>query len=113
MIVALGEFERLLASTEPATEVVDRMGDDTAVIMYTSGTTGTPRAELTHSNLASNVEEVVRMLSVGTHDVILGALPLFHAFGHTCGLNTAISSGACLALVARFDADRVLETIER
>ena len=114
VIVAPGEFERVLARTEPATEVVDRGGDDTAVILYTSGTTGTPKgAELTHSNLQSNVEVVVRMLSVGTGDVILGALPLFHAFGQTCGLNTAISSGACLALVPRFEAGGVLETIER
>ncbi len=113
-IVAPGEFERLLARTEPATEVVARTGNDTAVILYTSGTTGTPKgAELTHSNLASNVEVVVRMLSVGTDDVILGALPLFHGFGQTCGLNAAICSGACLALVSRFDAGRVLETIER
>jgi long-chain acyl-CoA synthetase len=114
VIVAPAEFERLLARTQPATEVVDRQGDDTAVILYTSGTTGTPKgAELTHSNLQSNVEVVVGMLSIGTDDVILGALPLFHAFGQTCGLNTAISSGACLALVPRFDAGRVLETIER
>lgn len=112
--MAPGEFERVLARSEPATEVVDREGDDTAVILYMSGTTGTPKgAELTHSNLQSNVEVVVRMLSVGTDDVILGALPLFHAFGQTCGLNTAIGSGACLALVPRFDAGRVLETIER
>jgi long-chain acyl-CoA synthetase len=113
-IVAPGEFERLLARTEPATEVVDRTSDDTAVILYTSGTTGTPKgAELTHSNLATNVDVVVRMLSVGIDDVILGALPLFHAFGQTCGLNAAICSGACLALVPRFEAGRVLETIER
>jgi long-chain acyl-CoA synthetase len=114
VIVAPGAFERLLGRTEAATEVVDRAGGDTALILYTSGTTGTPKgAELTHSNLASNVEVVVRMLSVVADDVILGALPLFHAFGQTCGLNTAICSGACLALVPRFDAGRVLETIER
>ena len=114
VIVAPGEFERMLASSEPATGVVDREADDTAVILYTSGTTGTPKgAELTHANLQSNVEVVVRMLSVGSDDLILGALPLFHAFGQTCGLNTAISSGACLALVPRFDAGKVLETIER
>jgi long-chain acyl-CoA synthetase len=56
---------------------------------------------------------VVRLLSVGADDVILGASPLFHAFGQTCGLNAAAKSGACLALVARFDPGRVLETIER
>jgi long-chain acyl-CoA synthetase len=114
VIVAPGEVERLLQGTEPASEVVDRAGDDTAVILYTSGTTGTPKgAELTHSNLVSNVEVVVPLLAVGAEDVMLGALPLFHAFGQTCALNTAVKSGACLALVARFDPTRVLETIER
>ena len=84
------------------------------MILYTSGTTGTPKgAELTHSNLLSNVEVVIGCCSVGTDDVILGALPLFHAFGQTCALNAAVSSGACLALVPRFDPGRVLETIER
>jgi long-chain acyl-CoA synthetase len=43
VIVAPGEFERLLGRAEPATEVVDRAGDDTAVILYTSGTTGRPK----------------------------------------------------------------------
>ncbi len=114
VLVAPVAFERLLAGAEPVAEVADRAGDDTAVILYTSGTTGTPKgAELTHANLASNVEVVVPLLSVQADDVILGALPLFHAFGQTCALNVAAKSGACLALVARFDPARVLETIER
>jgi len=113
VIVAPGEFERLLAGTEPVSEISDRAADDTAIILYTSGTTGTPKgAELTHANLASNAEAVVRLLSLGSEDVVLGALPLFHAFGQTAGLNAAVGSGACLALVPRFDAGRVLETVE-
>jgi long-chain acyl-CoA synthetase len=102
----------LLADVAPTEEVARREADDTAVILYTSGTTGTPKgAELTHSNLTHNSEVSQGLFTLGPDDVILGALPLFHAFGQTCGLNTAVLVGAALALVPRFDADAVLETI--
>ena len=85
--------------------MVERAADDTAVILYTSGTTGKPKgAELTHSNLAINADVSKALFSLGHEDVILGALPLFHAFGQTCGLNTAVSAGASLTLIPRFDA---------
>jgi long-chain acyl-CoA synthetase len=114
IVAPTGSFEESLAGAEPVAEVADRADDDTAVILYTSGTTGTPKgAQLTHSNLGSNADGTTELLALGPGDVILGALPLFHAFGQTCALNVAMLRGACLALVARFDAGRVLETIER
>jgi len=108
-------FGRLLALVAPVPEVVDRDRTDTAVILYTSGTTGRPKgAELTHANLASNVATTAAdLLRVGPDDVIFGGLPLFHSFGQTCGLNTAVSVGACLTLVARFAPDLVLRVLER
>jgi long-chain acyl-CoA synthetase len=97
----------------PKAAVAAKAADDTAVILYTSGTTGTPKgAELTHANLTRNVELVVdTLLGLGPDDVILGALPLFHSFGQTCGLNAAVAAGASLALVPRFTPQAVLETI--
>ena len=87
-----------------------KAGDDTAVVLYTSGTTGTPKgAELTHANLVRNVEVCATLLDVGPDDVILGALPLFHSFGQTGALNTAVAAGAALALVPRFSPRAVLE----
>jgi long-chain acyl-CoA synthetase len=84
------------------------------VILYTSGTTGKPKgAELTHGNLARNVEVMLGLLSVTHDDVVLGALPLFHSFGRTCGLNLAVASGASLALIERFLPEAVLELVER
>jgi long-chain acyl-CoA synthetase len=113
--VAPGEFEKLVAEHEPDTEVADVDDDDTAVILYTSGTTGKPKgAELTHANLTENVRVTAETLAqVDENDVILGALPLFHSFGQTCGLNTAVFKGACLTLVPRFDPAKALEIIQR
>jgi long-chain acyl-CoA synthetase len=85
------------------------------VILYTSGTTGQPKgAELTHSNLGRNVD-VTRetLITASEDDVILGALPLFHSFGQTCGMNVAVAGGACLTLIPRFDAGKALEIIAR
>ena len=115
LLVEPDAFGQLLASVaEPVREVVERAPHDDAVILYTSGTTGKPKgAELTHSNLAINADVSKQLFSVGPEDVILGALPLFHAFGQTCALNTAISSGASLALIPRFDADKALQTVQR
>jgi long-chain acyl-CoA synthetase len=103
-----------LAGAEPLAEVTERAASDTAVILYTSGTTGKPKgAQLTHANLAINTDVSIQLFSLGPDDVVLGALPLFHAFGQTCGLNATIGSGASLALIPRFDPGRALSVIER
>src|SRR5215211_6975095 len=115
ILVKPGEFEQLVAGYEPDTEVAERADDDTAVLLYTSGTTGTPKgAELTHDNLRANCEISARKLAQASEeDVLLGALPLFHSFGQTCGLNAAVSVGACLSMIPRFDPGKALEIIER
>jgi long-chain acyl-CoA synthetase len=114
MVISPDGFGELLSGVVPQTEVADRAGTDTAVILYTSGTTGTPKgAELTHCNLDSNAQVCLELFSMTPDDIILGALPLFHAFGQTCTLNTAVAAGATLVPVPRFNAEKVLATIER
>jgi long-chain acyl-CoA synthetase len=115
IVVGPGELESLLETSEPARELAQRAGGDTAVILYTSGTTGTPKgAELTHANLRRNVEiTAIGLTALSEDDLLLGALPLFHSFGQTCSMNSAVRTGACLDLMPRFDATKALELMDR
>ncbi|AKU14789.1 long-chain-fatty-acid--CoA ligase [Luteipulveratus mongoliensis] len=113
--VGADQLQDLVSQHEPYAEVVDRADDDTAVILYTSGTTGRPKgAELTHGALNTNQEVTARtLIEVQPDDVLMGCLPLFHVFGMTCGLNTAVANGATLTLIPRFDPAKALEVIAR
>ncbi len=113
--VAPGEFENLVQHADPIHEIAEVEADDTAVLLYTSGTTGSPKgAELTHSNLRRNVEVTLEtLIQIDENDTLLGALPLFHSFGQTCGLNCGAAAGARLTLIPRFDPDKALEIIQR
>ncbi|MDT7657958.1 MAG: long-chain acyl-CoA synthetase, partial [Pseudonocardiales bacterium] len=114
VLIDPAEFLGLLGSAAPVAGVVDRAADDTAVILYTSGTTGQPKgAELTHDNLTRNVEVGRALLDASPDDVVFGGLPLFHVFGQTCGLNASVAAGACLTLLPRFDATKTLEILQR
>jgi len=114
LLVTPGEFEQTLAATQPRPGTAEADDSDTAVILYTSGTTGTPKgAELTHANLTRNCEIALGLFGLGSEAVVLGALPLFHSFGQTCGLNATIAGGGLLTLIPRFDPRKALEIIER
>jgi long-chain acyl-CoA synthetase len=87
---------------------------ETAVILYTSGTTGKPKgAELTHSNMVHNALLTGGLFGRHDHDVHLIALPLFHTFGQTVQLNGGFATGATLVLLPRFNAEQVLATMEQ
>ena len=74
----------------------ERADDDTAIMLYTSGTTGRPKgAELTHSNIHLNAHRSAVDIQEITHDdIVMGCLPLFHVFGLVVGLNAAVIAGA-------------------
>jgi long-chain acyl-CoA synthetase len=93
--------------------------EDTAVILYTSGTTGHPKgAQLTHENMVLNAVATREMLLPASRrgleqDVSLVTLPLFHSTAQTCQMNAGFYGGFRLVLLTRFDPPVVLETIVR
>ena len=103
-----------LRDKSPVFEAV--LGDetDTAVILYTSGTTGQPKgAELSHSNLVLNALTCNRLFgSTPGTDVHLVTLPLFHSFGSTVQMNAGFSMGATLVLLPRFDAEAAIRLLQ-
>jgi long-chain acyl-CoA synthetase len=112
--VTPGEFEHAVGSAEPLADVAERDDDHTALILYTSGTTGTPKgAELTHANLREAARISVDLVDSGPETVTFGGLPLFHVFGLTSGLNSCVRVGGCLTLLPRFDPGKALEIIQR
>ncbi|MDQ4040058.1 MAG: long-chain fatty acid--CoA ligase [Actinomycetota bacterium] len=103
-----------LGSAPKLDAAVERGDDDNAVLLYSAGMTGKPMgAQLTHANLGSNTNVAVSILGCVRGDVMMGCLPLFHVFGLTCGLNTAVAARACLTLIPRFHPAKALEVIAR
>jgi long-chain acyl-CoA synthetase len=103
-----------VAGQPPTFETVATAATDTAVILYTSGTTGQPKgAELSHSNLLVNALTCNRQFGVTGNEVHLIALPLFHSFGSTVQMNAGLAVGATLVLLPRFDAKQAVALLEK
>jgi long-chain acyl-CoA synthetase len=94
--------------------VVDREPEDIAVLIFTAGTAGSPKAaKLTHGSLSANIRQVQAIPQRAMHadDVSLGVLPMFHIFGLNVVLGVTLAAGGCVVLVERFDPETALTTI--
>jgi long-chain acyl-CoA synthetase len=106
-------FDALWAADDSG-DIEPRNADDTAVIIYTSGTTGKPKgAELSHFSLYMAASVAADAFSYRDDDVSMAVLPLFHVFGLSSVMNTAVRSGATLVLLPRFEVDAVLDAMAR
>ena len=105
---------QLMYGRPPTFDTVATRPDDTAVILYTSGTTGSPKgAELTHSNMLLNARLSDTMYHAEADDVHLVTLPLFHSFGQTVQMNSGFYNRSALTLLPRFDPDAALGIMQR
>lgn len=104
-------YEQLCGATP--TPVVDRQPDDVAVLIFTAGTAGSPKAAmLTHGSLSANIRQVQAIPDrrMGPSDVSLGVLPMFHIFGLNVVLGLTLAGGGSVVLVERFDPATALDT---
>ena len=112
--VSVLPFEHLLAVPADGYLLARRALTDTAVVVYTSGTTGRPKgAMLTHIQLYMNADIPGRLFSVRPDDVVITVLPLFHVFGLSSILNVCVRFGCTMSLIPRFDPSAVLTAIQR
>ncbi|MEK9518166.1 long-chain fatty acid--CoA ligase [Streptomyces venezuelae] len=106
-------FQGAPSSPRPMVAAEPSDDSDTAVILYTSGTTGRPKgALLAHRNIAMNATVTAEdLLGLGPGDVVLGCLPLFHSYGQTCAMNGTLRQGATLVLMPRFSGPAALRVL--
>lgn len=109
--IGISGLAELLGEHSGEDVLVPTDATDTAVILYTSGTTGKPKgAELTHANLVLNALTCHRLFDILGESQLV-TLPLFHSFAQTVQLNAGFSQGGTLVLLPRFDADTALNLI--
>lgn len=102
-----------LAERQPAEFApMPRSEDDLAALLYTSGTTGRSKgAMLTQGNLLSNARALVEAWRFDENDVLLHALPIFHAHGLFVATNVTLLAGGSMIFLPKFEMDVVLQTL--
>ncbi|WP_037908133.1 AMP-binding protein [Actinacidiphila yeochonensis] len=98
------------AAAGPRPELPLPQAGDTALVSYTSGTSGRPKGALnTHGNISCNAHRQVRMHELPPDAVLFALAPLFHITGMVCELAAALAGGQTLALAHRFEPGAVLD----
>jgi long-chain acyl-CoA synthetase len=107
-------FDRLVENTDPPPEEPDiDPRADVAVLIYTGGTTGLPKAvELTHYSVVANAMQLGAWVEYGEGDAVLAALPLFHSYGMSAGMNAPLFKGAASVLLRGEGIGELIESVQ-
>ncbi len=109
-----GSLPALALECSPSVSDARRVGDDTAAILYTSGTTGRSKgAMLSHTNLVSNAHTLAEIWRFEASDRLLHALPIYHTHGLFTATNTVMARGASMLLLPGFDAEQVVDALPK
>jgi malonyl-CoA/methylmalonyl-CoA synthetase len=107
-----GSLSAAAQETSPEFRTVARKQTDIAVLLYSSGTTGKPKgAMLTHGNLTANTATLVTSWGFTENDMLLHALPIYHAHGLFVAIGCVLMSGSSMTFLQRFDADAVIDAM--
>ncbi len=112
----LHEYRHLMNRSFPAAPAAEVSPDDTAILLYTGGTTGVSKgAVLTHRNLVVNAHQTRKWLwsMEDGREVLLCVLPFFHSYGMTTGMHLAIVSQSTMLLLPRFELADVVKQIKK
>ena len=116
VLVVGGSWHQLLEGAAGQSATPPTSGEDLAVLLYTSGTSGRPKgAMLPHRALLANLEQTARIEPpvMAADDVVLLVLPLFHVYGLNAALGAVARHGATGLLVERFDPVETLAEVRR
>jgi len=106
-------FSELIAKGKPNMEPIDVDGNETAIILYTSGTTGQPKgAMLTHTNIYSNARDIADYLGYSPDDRVVATLPVFHVFALSVVVNAPLLTGATVLLAPRFSPTEIFKIVK-
>jgi malonyl-CoA/methylmalonyl-CoA synthetase len=109
-----GSLAELVAKQPTTAPVAARAPDDLAALLYTSGTTGRSKgAMLSQRNLLSNAEALIKTWRFTKEDVLLHALPIFHAHGLFVACNVSLLAGGAMIFLPKFDVDTVLAQLPK
>ncbi|GAA0596423.1 fatty acid--CoA ligase family protein [Virgibacillus siamensis] len=103
-------FTELIKAGSLGVETPQLRDSDTALILYTSGTTGKPKgAMLTHQNIYSNAKDTADYLTINGEDRVIAALPMFHVFCLTVSLNAPLMNGGTVLIMPKFSPQDVFK----
>ncbi|VEF48739.1 AMP-dependent synthetase and ligase [Bacillus freudenreichii] len=112
--IELETFSEILHSGDIDFRPVPVTREDTAVVLYTSGTTGKPKgAMLTHENLYSNARDIRDYLKMDNEDTVITTLPMFHVFSLTVALNAPLISGSTMIIVPKFSPKEIFRVAKK